>query len=258
MTGVAAGDVNGDGHVDLVSCNDETVASIFSATATGRWILPAKSWWAPVGGTSPSPISTWTAVSTLVIARSTALTVAARGNGDGSFATPSSYATNGVNTNRIVQIADLDSDGRLDLVTNEGGNGTLWLFPGNGDGTFGARQALAPAGPVPLPFWPTLNGDGRLDFLRTLQRPAHGPARRRQRSVRAPTDYPAGTLLGRAAVGDLNHDGKLDVTAAIAQGQSLENSVAVFLGDGAGGFGTAVHYPVQTNPRYAVVADLDG
>jgi hypothetical protein len=256
VTGVAAGDVNGDGHVDLVSCNDETVASIFLGHGDGT-LDPSGEIVVGTGGR-------YVALADLdldgrldlVIARSTALTVA-RGNGDGSFATPSSYATNGVNTNRIVQIADLDSDGRLDLVTNEGGNGTLWLFPGNGDGTFGARQALTPQAPFHF-ILADLNGDGRLDFLRTFSGPLTVQLGDGNGAFGAPTDYPAGTLLGRAAVGDLNHDGKLDVTAAIAQGQSLENSVAVFLGDGAGGFGTAVHYPVQTNPRYAVVADLDG
>ena len=64
------------------------------------------------------------------------------GNGDGSFDAPVSYGTGGVNSYiNNVRTADLDADGKLDVVANVGGfapnSGVSVLF-GNGDGTLGA------------------------------------------------------------------------------------------------------------------------
>src|SRR5581483_11633287 len=73
-----------------------------------------------------------------------------------------------------VVLADVDGDGRLDLVTlrsvatNAGGK--LGVQPGNGDGTFAAVQkftTLAPNGAdgVPQMVAADLNGDGRPDVV---------------------------------------------------------------------------------------------
>lgn len=66
------------------------------------------------------------------------------GNGDGTFRAKTDFATGGLgNNSHSVAIADLDADGRLDLVAG----GSVLL--GNGDGTFGAWTPLGTAGGVP-------------------------------------------------------------------------------------------------------------
>jgi hypothetical protein len=61
------------------------------------------------------------------------------------------------------------------------------------------------------------------------------------------------TLLDSVAVGDFDHDNDLDV----AQTNVIAGSVSVFLGDGAGGFGPAIPYPVGVNPLAVIAADLN-
>jgi uncharacterized repeat protein (TIGR01451 family) len=56
-----------------------------------------------------------------------------KGRGDGTLETPRSFAT--LNSAWIVQTADLNGDGRLDLVTGDS-EGTAEVLLGNGDGTF--------------------------------------------------------------------------------------------------------------------------
>ena len=53
------------------------------------------------------------------------------------------------------------------------------------------------------------------------------------------------------AVGDFNHDGKLDV-AAVAK------ELQIFLGNGDGTFKSPINYPVGDNPYSVAVADLNG
>jgi uncharacterized repeat protein (TIGR01451 family) len=64
------------------------------------------------------------------------------------------------------------------------------------------------------------------------------------------------------ATGDFNADGKLDLAVAIhghpgAPGQ-LTEGIEVFLGDGAGNFGSPTLYPAGFNPIDVAIADFDG
>jgi uncharacterized repeat protein (TIGR01451 family) len=65
--------------------------------------------------------------------------------------------------------------------------------------------------------------------------------------------FPAVEHPNAVAVADLNGDGFVD---AVAPSYSPD-SVAVYLGDGAGGFTPAVHYAAGTGPRFAAIADFN-
>ncbi len=83
------------------------------------------------------------------------------GRGDGTFGTPSTFASGSVDSG--LSIADLNNDGTLDLAVSDNGGRTLQLFFGNGDGTF--KQTVVPvtaAGPLAAG---DLNSDGIPDLL---------------------------------------------------------------------------------------------
>ena len=71
----------------------------------------------------------------------------------------------------------------------------------------------------------------------------------------AATTYAAGSGPTCTAVGDFNHDGKLDIAVADTSG----GNVAVFLGDGRGGFGPATTFSSGgSDPEGVVVGDFNG
>src|SRR5438132_6270618 len=91
-------------------------------------------WRSPISPRTASRISPWptptaTTVSVLL------------GNGDGTFAAKQDFGTG--SAPKSIAVADLNGDGKLDLVsTNFTGNGVTVLL-GNGDGTFAAQSNFA-------------------------------------------------------------------------------------------------------------------
>jgi len=79
------------------------------------------------------------------------------GNGDGTFAAVSWYAT-GRAPDQIL-VVDVDGDGELDVVTGNMDQGSISILPGDGTGSFGAKQDVA-TGPDPLGL---ASGDFDLD-----------------------------------------------------------------------------------------------
>jgi hypothetical protein len=88
------------------------------------------------------------------------------GNGDGTFGSPTTITTEDVL--QSVSIADWNADGIPDLIVpiygNEDSTDTVSVFPGNGDGTFGANTDYTVGG---NPYWVAIadfNGDGLPDM----------------------------------------------------------------------------------------------
>jgi len=66
----------------------------------------------------------------------------ALGNGDGSFGGWTYVASLDTNRYTCYDAFDLDNDGNQDVVATDYDGQTCWFYPGNGDGTFGARSAV--------------------------------------------------------------------------------------------------------------------
>ena len=85
------------------------------------------------------------------------------GNGNGSFRTQQTFATD----QRPVQtvVADLNGDGRPDLVTVNNHDSATGVLLGNGDGTFQPVTAASGVGVSIRPFWWTLTATAFADSI---------------------------------------------------------------------------------------------
>ena len=85
----------------------------------------------------------------------------ALGQGDGTFAPPTRVLSQICNR---ISAADANGDGKLDLIVSFG---ELWVFLGNGDGTFNTNSPVrspAPASPYET-IVADLNGDEKVDII---------------------------------------------------------------------------------------------
>ncbi|SEN14220.1 FG-GAP-like repeat-containing protein [Actinacidiphila rubida] len=132
------GDLNGDGHTDL----------LFRSPAGRLWFLKGDGKGTLIGGG-------WNAMTALtrhgdldgngtedLLARDTAGVLwFYPGNGRGAFGARVRIGAGWNTMKRITAAGDLDGDGRGDLLARDSA-GVLWRYPGNGRGAFGARSRI--------------------------------------------------------------------------------------------------------------------
>jgi hypothetical protein len=148
------------------------------------------------------------------------------GNGDGTFQTAQSFAV-GV-LPRSVGVADVNGDGKPDLVVANESSGTVSVLSGNGDGTFAAARNFT-TGLYPVAVVVAdVNGDGHPDLVTAN----HAGARASvllgngNGTFAAAQNFATGSQPSSVAVADLNGDGLPDLAVANGGGAS----VSVLLG----------------------------
>ena len=115
-----------------------------------------------------------------------------------------------------VAVADVNGDGKLDLLSANNGNNTVSVRLGNGDGTFSGTQEV-PVGSNPSSVAVgDVNGDGKLDLLSAnggsdtvSVRLGNGDG-----TFSGTQEVPVGSIPYSVAVGDVNGDGRLDLLTA--------------------------------------------
>jgi hypothetical protein len=170
-----------------------------------------------------------------------------------------------------VVVADFNSDGNPDAVTDSWGNNQIELLLGDGSGVLITPGTFFRTGRRPYERLRTadFNHDGHPDIVTTnldddtvsiLLGDGHGSLHNAPGSP-----FPAGAKPWQVAIDDLNHDGNPDLIIIPYQrdiaGPS-QNAVTVLLGDGRGGFQPIPGSPLALgdcrDPNSVAAGDLTG
>jgi hypothetical protein len=231
---IATGDLNGNGHVDIV-----TVNRLDGGAGGGEYRESI----------------------TVLLA-----------DGSGGFAEPVAYelSTGGMNNPQAIYLHDVTANGHLDIVTTNAANDNLSILEGDGAGEFAPAIHLATdPGPARMAFADvtgnghsdiiTLNhsghsisvlaGDGTGQYAAASSYPIFVPEEWPCSIDPRPCPWPWGMYLG-----DVTGNGHLDVVTANTE----QDTVTVMVNDGLGGFEHSVDFTTGAHPRDLVVADFNG
>ena len=163
-----------------------------------------------------------------------------------------------------VLIGDMNNDRKLDLIVACGNARNILVFPGKGDGQFGARlsETTVPDAPSEMAAG-DLNGDGKLDLAVSFH-DSYGVTLFLGDGKGGLALAPASPIVMRlgqhphthgVAVADMNRDNKLDLITV----NSTDNDVSIALGDGRGNFTRASQspFPVGPSPYPFAVGDVN-
>jgi serine/threonine protein kinase len=191
-----------------------------------------------------------------------------------SFASPVTLGA-GSHPYRVI-IADMDGDGRPDLVVGNLGDGTVWVY--RNIGTNGTLAGASFALPVILSAGPSgslyglavadLDGDGRLDIVTangifntlSIFRNQSQPGVLTTNSFAARVDLPVVGEPSAVAIGDLDGDGRPELvvadfsltTVSVLQNQSSPGLLT------SASFAAPVDFGVGPSPICVALADVDG
>ncbi len=256
---VAARDVNGDGAIDLIAANygSATVSvmlgngngSFFSArnfpTGAGASGVAV----ADVNGDGRPELITADATINMV----SVLQSDSAAPGLGTFQSAQKFNTGALPY--AVVTADLQHDGKLDIVTANRTGNSISVLLGNGDGTFQANQDY-PAGSNPRGLTVAdLRGDGKLDLIYTSYNSNQVSIRlgNGDGTFGAPQNFGTGSRPISVVATDVNGDGKLDLVIA----DYFQNSGTLLLGNGDGTFHSGPDITTGPFNRSFAIADLN-
>lgn len=260
--GIAAGDLNNDQKLDLVTANSSNKISPLAGNGDGTFtpLTPLVF----TGLDNPG----WIVVTDLGNDTNADLVVANFGVPeftDGNTITIlyglGDYTFNRINLNvggtnaASVVDGDLSSDGVVDLAVAVSGSDKAAIFKNDGMGNLAAQPSVTTGdGPASIATG-DFNGDGKLDLATANANAStasvmlgNGDA-----TFGAKTDFPTGAKPEGIVVADFNRDGKPD----IATSDYDASKVSVLLGNGNGTFGGKTDFDTGTQPASIAVGDLN-
>jgi hypothetical protein len=165
------------------------------------------------------------------------------------FVSAAEYTAGFLSTNTA--IGDFTNDGKPDVVVTT--LDTLMVFPGNGDGTFGAARTspFNATGTIVTGFF---DGDANLDIAVAASSSVFVLLGNGDGTFQDAVAYPGSTNSSNTMRSGLfNADANLDLVET-----DFNGSIRVFLGNGDGTFAPGVSYGVTGAPVDLAVADFNG
>jgi hypothetical protein len=269
---VVVGDFTGAGIPDLAVAYEGDMptgtgggVSVLLGNGTGRF-QAAPSY---AVGQDPESVAvgdvTGTGIQDLAVANSTSNTVSVLlGNGDGSFRPARNIAT-GLDP-LSVAVGDFTGTGIQDLavasLTFGGGNGSVSVFLGNGDGTFQPPVTYAVGIEPEFVAAADFTGNGILDLVvaNSLSNNVSVLLGNGDGTFQTPRTFSAGREPVALAVGDFNGDGIPDLAVADEgdRATGAGGGVSILRGNGDGTFQAARRLDAGTNPSSVAVGDFNG
>jgi hypothetical protein len=199
------------------------------------------------------------------------------GRGDGTFEPAAGYDAGGILPS--IAAADVNGDGKLDVLAANWGSNSVGVLLGNGDGTFRPVVTYDSGGKVPTSVAVgDANGDGKPDLLVANWWTAYQHIQNGAVAVlmgngdgtfRPAVLYDSGGFgASSVASADVNGDGHQDLVVANCDATGTRTCssagtghgvVGVLFGNGDGTFGAAVSYDLSGHGAgFAAVADVNG
>ena len=243
---VTLGDLNGDGRLDIIAANFySTSVSVLLGNGNGTFKPKADF----AAGFNPKSVTLGDVNGDgrldIVCANNGSADVSVLlANGGSNISNFSSNTVNinvGSNTLRDVQMADMNGDGNLDLLTTSyaSSGGGVILNLGNGNGTFKTFTSILTKGTRPYSIQVAdINRDGKLDVVASLPTTANFATLlgNGNGTFKAPASVASTANNFNFVLTDINNDGILDIVTEIGNGSTTSSSVGVLLGNGNGTF----------------------
>lgn len=255
---IALGDLNRDGKVDLVLTLSNSV-DIYRGVGDGSFQMLTRIERTETGFFLSTAVGDFNGDGYLDLAVANSNIYPAKifiysGNTSGGFALSNTLIFDSTSLGPIHQ-ADLNSDGKLDLIVSQQGFASLRIMQGNGLGGFTQISTSQVYGEN-LKI-SDFNGDGHLDLI-GISNIIYIALGNGSGSFIEPLRYNPGWQVRGGDMADFNGDGHLDLAVSLYNSPPLQGEIQVLQGNGQGGFAGPASYQTFSGPLGLKAADFNG